>query len=153
MSGAAAASGANVPNVSDEDVKQYLAQGINEYRDACNKGFAEHKFEPIVAGLTIGNHVMTNLVGKCVASTQPGQVTQMNNADLFTMVSVLAKTNVAVLASLDRAQYHEKMSRTLTAEVNKIKETTIETEEKVNNQANAEEVLSKMAEMMRNTRG
>ena len=121
MSGAAAASGANVPNVSEDDVKNYLAQSVDEYKDACNKGFAEHKFEPITAGLTIGNHVMTSLINKCVTTTPQGQVTQMNNTDLFTMVAVLAKTNVAVLTSLDRAQYHEKMSRALTAEVNKIK--------------------------------
>ena len=109
-SGAAAAA-----NVTDEDVRQYLAQSVDEYKDACAKGFAEHKFDPITAGLTIGNHVMTSLINKCVTSTQQGQVTQMNNTDLFTMVAVLAKTNVAVLTSLDRAQYHEKMSRTLTA--------------------------------------
>ena len=127
MSGAAAASGGNV---TEEDVRQYLTQTVDEYKEACAKGFAEHKFEPVVAGLMIGNHVMTNLVNKCVIGTQPGQVTQMNNADLFTMVAALAKTNVAVLTSLDRAQYHEKMSRALTAEVNKIKETTFETEEK-----------------------
>ena len=150
-SGAAAAAAA--ANVTEEDVRQYLTQSVQEFKDACNKGFAEHKFDPITAGLTIGNHVMTNLIDKCVTGTQQGQVTQMNNADLFTMVSVLAKTNVAVLTSLDRAQYHEKMSRTLTAEVNKIKETTIETEEKVNNQANAEELLNKMAEMMKGTGG
>ena len=96
----AASAAANV-NVTEDDVRQYLAQSINDYKDACSKGFAEHKFEPIVAGLTIGNHVMTNLVDKCVTGTQPGQVTQMNNADLSTMVAVLAKTNVAVLTSLD----------------------------------------------------
>ena len=107
--------------VTEEDVRQYLTQTVDEYKEACTKGFAEHKFEPIIAGLTIGNHIMTNLVDKCVTGTQPGQVTQMNNADLFTMVAVLAKTNVAVLTSLDRAQYHEKMSRALTAEVYKIK--------------------------------
>ena len=141
MSGAAAAS---FSNVTKEDVQQYLAQSVDDFKDACNKGFAEHKFEPVVAGLTIGNHVMTSLINKCVTSTQQGQLTQMSNTDLFTMVAVLAKTNVAVLTSLDRDQYHEKMSRALTAEVNKIKETTIETEEKVNNQANAEEVLNKI---------
>ena len=98
--------------VTDEDVRLYLSQSVTAYREACSKGFAEHTYEPIKAGLTIGNHVMTQIVNRCTASTQPGQVTTMNNADIFTMVSVLAKTNVAVLTSLDRAQYHEKMSRT-----------------------------------------
>ena len=148
-SGAAAAAS----NVTDEDVRQYLAQTVIEFREACDKGFAEHKYDPIVAGLKIGNHVMTNLIDKCVGSTPQGQVTQMNNTDLFTMVAVLAKTNVAVQASLDRAQFHEKMTKTLTSEMNKMKETLTETEEKVNNQANAEEVLSKMAEMMKGTGG
>ena len=105
-------------------MKQYLNQTVEEYKEACRKGFSEHKFEPVTAGLTIGNHVMTNLIDKCMTSTPQGQLTQMNNTDLFTMVAVLAKTNVAVLTSLDRAQYHEKMSRALTAEVNQIKETT-----------------------------
>ena len=112
MSSGASASGVNV---TEDDVQQYRTQSINDYKDACSKGFAEHKFEPITAGLTIGNHVMTSLINKCVTTTPQGQVTQMNNTDLFTMVAVLAKTNVAVLTSLDRAQYHEKMSRTLTA--------------------------------------
>ena len=150
MSGAAAASAANV---TPEDVNQYLAQTVTDYQEACTKGLAEHKFEPIVAGLTIGNHIMTSLIDKCRASTPKDQVTQMNNADLFTMVAVLAKTNVGVQATLDRAQFHEKMTKTLTSEMNKIKETLTETEEKVNNQANAEEVLCKIAEMMRNTGG
>ena len=113
--------------VTEGDARQYLTQTVDEYKEACAKGFAEHKFEPIVAGLTIGNHIMTSLIDKCRSSTPKDQVTQMNNADLFTMVAVLAKTNVAVITSLDRAQYHEKMSRALTAEVNKVKETTIET--------------------------
>ena len=104
MSGAAAAT----PGVTSDDVQQYLAQTVTAYQDACAKGIAEHKFEPIVAGLKIGNHVMTSLIDKCVTNTPQGQITQMNNTDLFTMVAVLAKTNVAVLTSLDRAQYHEK---------------------------------------------
>ena len=150
-SGAAAAAAAG--NVTDEDVRLYLAQSVDDFNDACKKGYAEHKFEPVTAGLKIGNHVMTNLINKCVTNTQQGQLTQMNNTDLFTMVAVLAKTNVGVQASLDRAQFHEKMTKTLTSEVNKLKETLIETEEKVNNQANAEEVLNKMAEMMKGTGG
>ena len=102
MSSSAAAAAAT-SNVTEEDVRLYLAQSVAEFNDACSKGFAEHKFEPVTAGLKIGNHVMTNLINKCVTSTQQGQLTQMNNADLFTMVAVLAKTNVAVLTSLDRA--------------------------------------------------
>ena len=77
MSGAAAASSAAV-TVTEDDVQQYLSQSVDEYKDACSKGFAEHKFEPVVAGLTIGSHVMTNLINKCVTSTQQGQLT---NAD------------------------------------------------------------------------
>ena len=72
---------------------------------------------------------------------------------MFTMVSVLAKTNVAVLTSLERSQYHEKMSRALTSEVNSMKEKVIETEEKVNHQAKAEKAINKMAEVMKNSGG
>ena len=145
----AAAASAATPNVTMDDINQYLAQSVDAYREACSKGFGEHNYEPVTAGLKIGNHIMTNLVNKSVNATRPGQVTVMDNADLFTMVSVLAKTNVAVLTSLDRAQYHEKLSRTLTAEVNKMRGTLTETEEKVNNQANAEEVINRMAEVMK----
>ena len=94
MSAGAAAAAVNV---TQDDVQQYLAQSLDAYREACHKGLEEHKVEPVTAGLTIGNHIMNNIVNKCLADTQPGQVTMMNNADLFTMVSVLAKTNVAVL--------------------------------------------------------
>ena len=146
MSAAAAAA---APSVTQDDVQQYLAQNVNQFRETCSKGLTEHNFEPVTAGLTIGNHIMNELVNKCTAATQPGQASSMNNVDLFTMVSVLAKTNVAVLTTLDRAQFHEKMTRTLTSEVNRMKETLVETEEKVNNQANAEEVINKMAEIMK----
>ena len=61
---ASAAPAASAANVTDDDVRQYLAQSVDEYKDACAKGFAEHKFEPITAGLTIGNHVMNNLINK-----------------------------------------------------------------------------------------
>ena len=149
----AMSSSSAAPAVTEGDVTAFLAQSVNEFSEACRKGFTEHKFDPIVAGITIGNHIMNELINKAIAGTQAGQKTMMDNADLFTMTSVLAKTNVAMLTSLERAQYHEKMSRALTAEVNKIKETTIETEEKVNNQANAEELLNKMAEMMKGTGG
>ena len=96
---------------------------------------------------------MTQLINTATANTQAGQKTMMDNADLFTMISVLAKTNVAVLTSLERSQYHEKMSRALTSEVNTMKEKLIETEENVNNQANAEEVINKMAEVMKGSGG
>ena len=139
--------------VTDEDVRLYLSQSVTAYREACSKGFAEHTYEPIKAGLTIGNHVMTQIVNRCTASTQPGQITTMNNADLFTMVSILAKTNAAVLSSLDRAQFHEKMTKAVTSEMNKLRDTLTETEEKVNNQANAEEVINRMAEVMKSSGG
>ena len=79
----------------------------------------------------------------------------MDNTDLFTMVSVLAKTSAALLTSLERAQDHENMSRALTSEVNSMKENMIEVEEKTTNQANAEEVINKMAEVIKGigTRG
>ena len=128
-SGASSAAAA----VTDEDVRLYLEQTVDAYKEACRKGFAEHKFDPVTAGLTIGNHIMTGLINTATANTQAGQKTMMDNADLFTMISVLAKSNVAVLTSLERAQYHENMSRALTAEVNTMKERMIETEEKVSN--------------------
>ena len=90
MSGAAAASAA-APAITDEDVRLYLVQTVDAYKEACTKGFSEHKFEPITTGLTIGNHIMTQIVNRCTASTQPGQVTTMNNADMFTMVSVFCE--------------------------------------------------------------
>ena len=105
MSSGAAAAAASV---TQDDVNLYMAQSLDDFNDACRKGFSEHKYDPVTAGLTIGSYIMKNLVSKCTTATQPGQVTTMDNADLFTMVSVLAKTNVAVLTSLDRAQYHEK---------------------------------------------
>ena len=126
MSASAAASAA----VTDEDVRLYLTQSIDDYQEACVKGFSEHKFNPVTAGLTIGNHVMKNIIDTSMANVGPGQKATMEGSDLFTMVSVLAKTNVAVLTSLDRAQYHEKMSRALTAEVNSMKDKAIETGEK-----------------------
>ena len=61
----------------------------------------------------------------------------------------MAKTNIVVITSLERAQYHEKMGRALTSEVNSMKEKVIETEEKVNNQANAEEVINNMADVIK----
>ena len=96
MSSGAAASAVTV---TQDDVRLYLTQTVYAYKEACRKGFAEHKFDPIAAGLTIGNHIMTELINTNVANTQAGQKTVMDNADLFTMVSVLAKTNVAVRTS------------------------------------------------------
>ena len=90
MSAAAAANVAGA--VTDEDVRMYLTQSVNEYKEACSKGFNEHKYEPVQVGLKIGGHIMKQIVNRCVESTQPGQITTMNHADLFTMVSVLAKT-------------------------------------------------------------
>ena len=110
-----ASASAAAANVTQDDVRQYLAQTVDEYKEACRKGFGEHKVDQVTAGLTIGNHIMTELVNTNIANTQAGQKTVMDNADLFTMVSVLTKTNVAVLTSLERSQYHEKMSRALTA--------------------------------------
>ena len=99
-SGAASAAAA----VTADDVRLYLSQTVEEYQEACKKGFTEHKFDPVTAGLTIGNHIMNTIINTSVTNTQPGQKTTMENTDLFTMVSVLAKTNVAVLTSLERAQ-------------------------------------------------
>ena len=79
---AAAAASANV---SDEDVRMFLTQTVNEYKESCAKGFAEHKFEPITAGLKIGNNVMTSLVDRCTASTQPGQVFSRHLTELNTI--------------------------------------------------------------------
>ena len=95
MSGSSAAGAAAA--VTADDVQRYLSQTLDAYQEACRKGFTEHKFDPVTAGLTIGNHIMTNLINTSITSTQPGQKTTMENSDQFTMVSVLAKTNIAVL--------------------------------------------------------
>ena len=72
----------------------YLNQSVDTYKEACRKGFAEHQFDAATSGLTIGNEIMQNIIKARIADTQPGQKTTVNNEDLFTMVSVLAKTNV-----------------------------------------------------------
>ena len=150
MSGAGAAS-TSVPEITQQDVDLFLNQTIESYKEACRKGFKEHKYDAITAGVTIGDHIMQNIVNNRLANQPAGQQATADNPELFTMVSVLAKTNVALLTSLERAQYHEKMSRALTSEVNDMKGKMIEVEEKVNNQANAEEVINKMAEVIKGT--
>ena len=147
MSGAAAASAA--PQITQEDVDNFLNQTIDAYKEACRKGFTEHKYEPITAGITIGDYIMQTIVNSHIANRQPDQKATADNPELFTMVSVLAKINAALLTSLERAQYHEKMSRALTSEVNSVKDKMAEMEEKINNQANAEEVINKMAEVIK----
>ena len=147
MSGAAAASAA----VTQDDVNQFLNQPIDAYKEACRKGFSEHKYDAITAGVTIGDHIMQNIINARIADKPPGQSASADNPELFTMVSVLAKTNVALMTSLERAQYHEKMSRALTSEVNGMKDRMTEMEEKINNHANAEEVINKMAELVKGT--
>ena len=72
MSAGAAAAAANV---TQDDVQQYMAQDVNQFQESCSKGLTEHYFGPVTAGLTIGNHIMTEIVNKCTAATQPGQVT------------------------------------------------------------------------------
>ena len=58
MSSGAASSAAAEVTVTDDDVRLYLAQTVEIYKDSCRKGFVEHKYDPVVAGLTIGNHIM-----------------------------------------------------------------------------------------------
>ena len=111
-SGAAAAAAA----VTQDDIQLYLGQSLEVYLEACRRGFTEHKFDAATAGFTIGNEFMKYIINARATATQPGQQTTADNPDLFTMVSVLAKTNAALLTSLERAQYHERMSRALTSE-------------------------------------
>ena len=143
------AASSEAPAVTQDDVNAFLNQSVNDYKEACRKGFNEHKYDAITAGITIGDHVMQNIINTRIANNPAGQNVSADNPGLFTMVSVLAKTNVALLTSLERAQYHEKMSRALTSEVNGVKETMVEMEENINNQANAEEVVNKMAEVIK----
>ena len=65
MSSAAAA------NVTQDDVQLYLSQPLDDFNDSCRKGFSEHKYDPVTAGLTIGSYILNDLVNKCTAATQP----------------------------------------------------------------------------------
>ena len=69
-------------------------------------------FDCAAAGLTIGHTIISEFLTNRVKATQPGQKTSASNEHIFTMLNVLAKTNATALASLKRAEYHEKMTRT-----------------------------------------
>ena len=78
-------------NVTAEDIRLFLSQTLEEYKEACRKGFTEHKYDCATAGLTIGNEILKKTIGDAVTSTQPGQQTTADNAEIFTMITVLAK--------------------------------------------------------------
>ena len=118
----AAAAAAATPGATSEDIHLYLSQELNAFKDACSKSFNEHKFDCATAGFTTGNEIVNNFISGRITDTQPGQKPTADNADLFTMATVLAKTNAALSTSLERAQYHEKMSRALTSDVYGVKE-------------------------------
>ena len=60
------------------------------------------------------------LLANRVKSTPLGQKVIANNEDIFLMLNVLAKTNATALASLKRAEHHEKLTRTMGAKLNEV---------------------------------
>ena len=88
------------------------------------------------------------------ASVNPGQQPDIDSKDTFTIVQVLSKTNAAMIEAVTRAEYHERQTRTIGPKLNDLavlEAKVIEMEEKISNQANAEEVINKMAEVIKGT--
>ena len=94
---------------------------LETFKQSLTEDFNDHKFVKVNAGLTIGHSIMKQFITDKLTATQPGQKPTADNDELFNMIRVLAKSNAAILTSLGRAQYHEKITRALTSEVNDVK--------------------------------
>ena len=56
---------------------------------------------------------MTEFIATRMAAAVQGQRPMADLLDLFTMTQTMAKSNTAVLAMIGRAEYHEKLMRTM----------------------------------------
>ena len=95
---------------------------MSEYVKECERNFDQHKFEYAETGLKIGHTIINEFLNKRISDTPQGQKVSANNEDIFAMLNVLAKTNATAMTSLKRANYHEDLTRTLTAKLNNVEQ-------------------------------
>ena len=76
--------------------------------------------------------------------------------DMFTMMQAMSKTNMALLTMIGRAEYHEKLMRTMGSkygsDIEAVKAQVGEVVDKIQVQTSTDDVMKKMAEML-NTGG
>ena len=82
-------------------------------------------------------------------ATEPGTNTTASNEDIFTMLKVFGKTNAVSLTLLKGAEYHEKMTRTLTSKLNDFEAIMKELEDKGTTQSSGDDVVNKLAELLK----
>ena len=106
MATGAAASSGEVKN-------SFIQQPVNEFVKNVEEDLKEGKYDVVKGGITIANDIMTEFITTNLAATVQGQRPAANPQDLFTMMQTLAKSNTALLAIIGRAEYHEKLTRTM----------------------------------------
>ena len=136
-------------NVTAQQKQDFINQSLEDFLNSCKEDFDKHKFDVALNGLTISNSVMNEFIDTRVKATQPGQKTSASNEDIFTMLNVLAKNNAVALTSLKRAEYHEKMSRTLTSKMNDFEARLKDVEGKDPTQSSADDIVKGLADLLK----
>ena len=134
--------------------QEFITLTLDQYLQNIEDSIKYGKFDYMKDTPNLGNDIMKECIRTRNAAVNPGQQPDIGSMDTFTIIQVLSKTNAAPIKAVTRAEYHEKLTRTIGLKLNHVAELQakmIEMEEKVNNQANNEEVINKRAEVIKGT--
>ena len=99
--------------VTAEDKKRFVELPLQDFLKNCSDGFEANKFDPVKLGIAIANRIMDEFINTRVAAAVQDQRPMADPQDLFTMMQVMDKTNAALLTMINRAEHHEKQTRTI----------------------------------------
>ena len=128
--------------------------GISEYSKNVEEALNGNMFVFVNDTFNTANAIVTECINTRTLAVNPGQQPDIDSKDTFTIIQFLSKTTAAMIKVVTRAEYHEKQTRTIGLKLNgsaELQTKVIEMEENINNQANAEEVINKMAELVKGT--
>ena len=145
MATGAAAASADAKN-------SFIQQPLNEFRNDIEEDMKDGNFDVVKHGISIAHEIMNEFITTRVAAAVQGQRPMADPQDMFTIMQAMSKTNTALLTMISRAEYHEKLMRTMGSkygsDIEAVKSQVTEVVEKVSVQVSTDDVMKKMADML-----
>ena len=91
----------------------FIQQPLNDFIKDCENDLKDNKYDAVKSGINIANDIMQECIVTRMAATVQGQKPTAEPQDLFTMMQTLSKSNAALSVMINRAEYHEKLMRTM----------------------------------------
>ena len=123
----------------------FIQQPLNDFIKDCENDLKDNKYDAVKSGISIASDIMQEFIATRMAAAVQDQKPTAEPQDLFTMMRTLTKSNAALSVMINRAEYHEKLMRTMGSkygsDIEAVKAQVVDVVDKVKVQVSTHDVI------------